>query len=376
MENFYYEQPVPIDFGNGKLDTLPSLIEKFGFQNGLLISTSSIVANGTAQRILDQSNGKLKAIFSDIQPNPTIGNTDACANLIRDKKYEFAVAIGGGSVLDCAKVACFIASTNDTTSDYFYKKKTIAHKGIPLIAIPTTSGTASEITSVSVLTDVEKNIKAPLANNFLYPAYALIDPELTISCPPHVTAASGIDILAHALEAYYGKKHQPYTDLAAEHAAKLVFDYLLQAYREPDSLEIRSKLSEASVAAGLAFNLTQTAAAHACSYPLTQDFGIPHGEACAFTLAAFWRLNSEDSEEGIRLEKFSKRLGFENSQALADEIDYIKKEMGLRTTLEEVEVTSESLLDELVANSFAPNMQNNPVNITPEKLKEIYSSLT
>lgn len=376
MENFYYVQPVPIDFGVGKLNHLPAILEKFGFKNGLLISTPSIVANGTAQHIIDQSNGILKEIFSDIQPNPTVENTDACANLIREKHYEFAIAIGGGSILDCAKVACFIASTDGTTSEYFHKEKTITHKGIPLIAIPTTSGTASEITNVSVLTDTVKNIKAPISSEFLYPTYALVDPELTISCPPHVTAASGIDVLAHALEAFYGKKHQPYTDLAAEHAAKLVFKYLLTAYREPHNIEARAKMSEASVTAGMAFNLTQTAAAHACSYPLTQNFGIPHGEACAFTLAAFWRINSEDLVAGERLEAFSQRLGFENAHVLANEIDVLKKEMGLRMTLEEVGVNSEKLLDELVANSFAPNMQNNPVVITPEYLKTIYKSLS
>lgn len=375
MENFYYVQPVPIDFGAGKLKTLPAILDKFGLQNGLLISTPSIVKSGIAEQILLESDGRLKEIFSDIQPNPTVDNTDACANLMRDKQYDFAVAIGGGSILDCAKVACFVASTDGTTSEYFHKEKPITHVGLPLIAVPTTSGTASEITNVSVLTDTARNLKAPIASEYLYPTYALVDPELTISCPPHVTAASGIDVLAHSLEAYYGKKHQPYTDMAAERAATLVFQYLLKAFQEPNNLEARAKMSEASVTAGMAFNLTQTAAAHACSYPLTQNFGIPHGEACAFTLAEFWRVNSAHPTEGERLQQFSKRLGFKDANELADQIDYIKKEMGLRTTLEEVGVTSENLLDELVANSFAPNMQNNPVQIVPENLKDLYKRL-
>ena len=375
MENFYYTQPVPIDFGAGKLQQLPTILEKFQFQNGLLISAPSMLRNGVAQQIVEQSNGKIKEIFSDIQPNPTVANTDACTNLLRNKQYEFAVAIGGGSILDCAKVACFIATTDGTTSEYFHKEKPITHTGIPLITIPTTSGTASEITNVSVLTDTEKCIKAPLSSDFLYPFYALIDPELTVSCPPNVTAASGLDVLAHSLEAYYGIKHQPFTDMAAERAAKLVFDHLLTAYHEPDNLEARAKMSEASVTAGLAFNLTQTAAAHACSYPLTQDFGIPHGEACAFTLPIFWRLNSEKGKESERLHSFSRRLGFKNADALANRIDEMKKEMGLRTTLEEIGINSEHLLDQLVENSFAPNMQNNPVEINPTLLKKLYTSL-
>ena len=324
------------------------------------------------------SNGRLKEIFSDIQPNPTLKNTDDCAAILRSKHYDFAVAIGGGSILDCAKVACFIAKTDDPTSVYFYKEKIVDKPGVPLIAIPTTSGTASEITSASVLTDTEKGVKAPLNYKYFYPVYALVDPELTYSCPSHVTAASGIDVLAHSLEAFYGKKHQPYTDMAAEKAAKLVFENLLTAYKEPENIEARTNMSLASVTAGLAFNLTQAAAAHACSYPLTHDFGIPHGEACAFTLAAFWRLNSqsEDPDVSNRLQLFSKRCGFEDADALADFIDDMKQEMGLRMTLDDANVNSEQSLDRLVASSFAPNMQNNPVEMTPESLKLFYQSLT
>ena len=378
MESFYYEQPVPIDFGAGKLHTLPQIIKQLGFTKGLLISTPSMVKNGTAQHLIELCNGMLEGVFSDIQPNPTLENTDNCADLLRSQDYDFAVAIGGGSILDCAKVACFVAKTSNPTRVYFYKEEPVNMPGIPLIAIPTTAGTASEITSASVLTDTEKGIKAPMNYKYFYPAYALVDPELTYSCPPNVTAASGIDVLAHSLEAFYGRKHQPYTDLAAEKAAKLVFENLVTAYKEPDNVEARLNMALASVTAGLAFNLTQTAAAHACSYPLTQDFHIPHGEACAFTLAAFWRLNSQSENHYVRkrLEDFSQRCGFENAAALADYIDYMKKEMGLIMTLEDAGITSEQLLDQLIANSFAPNMQNNPVTITPAVLKDLYHSFT
>lgn len=372
MNNFYFIQPVPIDFGIGKLQTLPSVIEKIKGQRGLLISTPSIVKNGIAQKLVDLSGGKLQAIFSDIQPNPTVENTDNCVTLLRELNCDFAVAIGGGSVMDCAKIACFVAGTDGTTSEYFHQEKAISHKGIPLITIPTTSGSASEVSSVSVLTDTARNIKAPIASPYLYADYALVDPELTVSCPPSVTAVSGIDVLAHALEAFYGVRHQPYTDLLAEHAARLVFESLATAYKEPTNIEARSKMAEASVAAGLAFSLTGTAAAHACSYPLTQIFGVPHGEACAMTLAAYWRLNAQVDD---RLHAFSKRLGFHDAIELADAIDQLKRTLGLRFTLQDAHVDTEEKLDLLVAESFAPNMKNNPVDITPELLKELYKAL-
>lgn len=376
MEAFFYKQPVPIDFGAGKLEKLPQILKQFDMKRGILISAPSMVRQGIAQDVVKQSEGRIVAVFSDIQPNPTVANTDACADSIREHQCEFAVALGGGSIMDCAKVACFVAGTAYKTADFFFKKRPISQPGIPLIAVPTTSGTASEVTTVSVLTDTDKGIKAPLSSDFFYPVYALVDPELTVSCPPHVTASSGLDVLAHSLEAYYGKKHQPFTDMSAERAATLVFQNLLTAFHEPENKEARANMSLASVTAGTAFNLTQTAAAHACSYPLTQDHHIPHGEACAFTLPSFWRLNSESGPESERLNAFSRRLGFKDSEDLACRIDEMKKEMGMRTTLDEIGVKTESELDKLVANSFSPNMSNNPVTMTAESLKKVYAKLS
>ncbi|AEP00165.1 iron-containing alcohol dehydrogenase family protein [Weizmannia coagulans] len=375
MEDFFYKQPVPIDFGAGKIRKLPEIIKQTGGKKGILISAPSMLRQGIAQDIMKEAGGALTAVFSSIQQNPTVKNTDDCARMLREEGADFAVAIGGGSVLDCAKAAACIAQTPYSASAFLAKAQTLVQPGIPLIAIPTTSGTASEVTNVSVLTDTKKGIKALISSDFLYPAYALVDPELTLSCPKHVTASSGLDVLAHSLEAYYGKKHQPYTDMAAERAAALVFEYLLPAYHEPGNLQARAKMSEASVTAGLAFNMTQTAAAHACSYPLTQEFGIAHGEACAFTLPSFWRLNSVEGPESGRLEAFSRCLGFKDADALAGRIDEMKKEMGLITTLEEAGIETEADLDRLVAASFAPNMQNSPVNITKDKLKVMYSRL-
>lgn len=375
MESFFYKQPVPIDFGAGKRKKLLQILQQMNLERGILISAPSMVRTGIAQEILGQSEGRLVVVFSDIQPNPTVINTDACAETIRKHKCEFAVALGGGSIMDCAKAACFVAGTPYSITDFLSKARLINQPGIPLIAMPTTSGTASEVTAASVLTDTEKGVKTLLVSDYFYPVYALIDPGLTVSCPPQVTAASGLDVLAHSLEAYYGKKHQPFTDMAAERAAFLVFRYLLAAYQEPGNMEARENMSKASVTAGLAFGNTQTAAAHACSYPLTQDYGIPHGEACAFTLPSFWRINSEQGPESERLNAFSRRLGFEDSDHLADHIDQMRKEMGLRTTLEEVGVKSDAELDELVSNSFAPNMKNNPVEMTKETLKKMYQML-
>lgn len=205
--------------------------------------------------------------------------------------------------------------------------------------------------------------------------YALIDPLLTMSCNKKVTASSGIDVLAHSLEALYSKYHQPFTDLFAKHAASLIFRYLQIVYDEPDHVEARTKMAEASVAAGMAFNITQTAAAHACSYPLTELLGIPHGEACAFTLPHFWVLNAQDEVKGTRLQDISRELGFRDAAHLAERVEELKQHLELRMTLHEIGVNTDEQLQQIVEASFAPNIHNNPVSLTKESLYAFYKSI-
>ncbi|MFJ8247485.1 iron-containing alcohol dehydrogenase family protein [Peribacillus asahii] len=375
MSEFFYYQTVPIEFGVGKLQSLPDIIRERGYHKGLLITTKSIVANGIAERVVAESGGLITDFTYGIQPNPTVQNTDDCIEVLRSGKYDFAVALGGGSVLDCAKVTTALAPTTATTQRFFDGEFVLTEPGLPLIAVPTTAGTASEITRVSVLSDPVSGRKRPFNSPFLYPVYALIDPLLTMSCNKKVTASSGIDVLAHSLEALYSKLHQPFTDLFAKHAASLVFRYLQTAYDEPDNVEARTKMAEASVAAGMAFNITQTAAAHACSYPLTEMLDIPHGEACAFTLPNFWVLNAQDEVEGARLQEISRELGFRDAAHLAERVEELKQHLELRMSLQEIGVETDEQLQKIVEASFAPNIHNNPVTLTKESLSAFYKSI-
>ncbi len=372
MPTFFYHQTVPIAFGAGKLSDLAEVVRARGYKKGLLITTKSIVANGVAERVVAESEGLITEYTYGIQPNPTVQNTDECLKALREGDYDFVVALGGGSVLDCAKVATALAPTNVQTQPFFDGEFVLQEKGLPLIAVPTTAGTASEITRVSVLSDPVSGRKLPFNSPYLYPDYALIDPLLTVSCGKGVTATSGIDVLAHALEALYSVHRQPFTDLFAKHAAKLVFDYLQAAYDDPDDVLARTKMAEASVSAGMAFNLTQTAASHACSYPLTEMFDVPHGEACAFTLPKFWALNAEQDE---RLQDISRELGFRDAEHLAERVEQLKLYLGLRTTWREIGVETEEQIFAIVEASFAPNIHNNPVALTKESLYAFYKSI-
>ncbi len=370
---WFYKQPVKIIFGCDQVKSIGQFFAEQGFENGLLVSDPVFCENGLADKILTFADGHLREVFSEITPNPTLVSVDRCADLIRKKNYKFVVALGGGSSLDCAKAACSVCKTEDSVVDYYQGKKKFTGASIPLIAIPTTAGTGSEVTPVAVLSDPAENTKAPIVSDNFYPQYAIVDPVLTLTVPPQVTAATGMDVLAHALEAFWSKNHLPICDALALKAAATVLSYLLVAYRDGENLEARTKMSEASLLAGLAFGLPKTTGPHACSFPLTSLYQMPHGEACAFTLDKFTRINAE--AEGGRLHKFAQDLGFTDAYALADRILELKKAMRMKVTLEDADIKEEDL-PELARASQHPNMENNPVPMDYEKILELYRSLS
>lgn len=368
-----YQQPVAIRFGNGRVREIKDVAAEMGLtEGGLLVSEHLFAKNGTAEKIVKDSEGAISEIFSDFSPNPDVTEVDKAAALIRDKHLKFVVAMGGGSAMDLAKSAASIALTNDSIAEYHGTGKAMPQEHLPIIAVPTTAGTGSEVTCVSVLTNRALGKKAPIVSDGFFPSVAIIDPELTYSVPPHVTASTGMDVLSQAIEGYWSKGHQPICDACAIHAAPLVFKYLPIAVAEPDNAEARQKMCEASVIAGLAFTLPKTTSSHACSFPLTNIHGIPHGEACGLTLDWFARIN-KDAQHG-RVQEFARAIGFENVDAMADAIHELKVKVGLRTGLKDLNLNAEQIAD-LVRISRHPNLYNNPVEITDEMLQGMYEHL-
>ncbi|MBE6835785.1 MAG: iron-containing alcohol dehydrogenase [Ruminococcaceae bacterium] len=372
--NWDFLLPVKLYFGSGRINELSKIIDEKGFKRGVLVCDGIFAQNGLADEIVKKSGGKLTAVFSDITPNPTTENVNNCVKLLRQENAEFVVALGGGSSMDCAKAACAIKNSDDLIDDYHSGiKKLNADDKIPMIAVPTTAGTGSEVTFVSVLTNEQKGLKAPLGNPLLYAEAAIIDPELTLSVPQRVTASTGLDVLSHALEGYWSIYHQPVCDAVALSAARTVFEYLPVVYDNPSDLNAREKMCEASLLAGIGFSYPKTTGSHACSFPLTNIYHVPHGEACAFTLDYFLRLNASKETDG-RIDRFVKDCGFENAEKAADRILEMKKAFGMRCTLSEIGVKDEEIRA-LSEKSMHPNMLNNPVKMTVESVEEMYRSL-
>ncbi len=374
--NWEFNLPVRLVFGIGKRHDLNRYIDEIGGKCGVLVCGKSFAKNGIADEFVKQSNGRIRAVFSDIRPNPTTDNVDNCVRLIREIKADFAVALGGGSPMDCCKAACAIAGGNDVIRSYHSEGKPVsAEEAIPMIAFSTTSGTASEVTNISVLTDVEKNLKNPMNDPAMYPKIAVIDPELTLSVPKQVTASTGLDVLSHAVESYWSTLNQPVCTACSIYSARLVFEWIEKAYNHPDDLLAREKMAEASIVAGVAFSHPRTTGSHACSFPLTNIYGVPHGEACAFTLDYFIRFNADHADDDGRITALAKDCGFDSPYAMADEIAAMKKRMGMRTTLAEIGCTTDEQIKELTQKSMSMLMTRNPIALGEDDIFEMYNKL-
>lgn len=374
--NWEFNLPVKLIFGNGKRHNIADSINEIGGTRGVLVCGKSFAQNGVADELVEKSQGRLKAVFCDVRPNPTTDNVDDCVRLMREINADFAVALGGGSPMDCCKAACAIAKGDGFIREYHSGGRPISpNEAIPMIAMPTTSGTASEVTNISVLTDTQKNLKNPMNDPAMYPKIAVVDPELTLSVPPQVTASTGLDVLSHAVESYWSTLNQPICSACSVYAAKLVFKWLETAYKEPDNLEARENMAQASIVAGVAFSHPRTTGSHACSFPLTNIYGMPHGEACAFTLDYFIKFNADHADADGRIAALARACGFESPYAMADGITAMKKRMGMRTRLSEIGCVTDGQIDELTEKSMSMLMTRNPIALTQKDIHEMYLTL-
>lgn len=365
-----YYQPTDICFEIGAIKKLGELMAAKQIDKAMIVADPFSKKSGLAEKIAEYAGGRVLGIIDEVEPNPTWQNIDACIAMGKELGAECIIGLGGGSAMDCAKSTAAALKLGLCGKDLLCNPP--IKEALPVIAIPTTAGTGSEVTAGAVVSDKEHNIKTAIFGPAIFPLLAVIDPELTFTCPPAVTASSGIDVLAHALDAMTSVKASPATDALASYAAALVFENLEAAYLDGSNREARVKMSEACVVAGLAFSQTGTTGSHACSYILTAKYGLPHGEACAFTLDSWFAINA-----GVRpeLNDLAKRMGFTDALAVSQAVSGLKKKLGLRSRLSEIGVTLDDL-NEIAANSNASgNMANNVAKIGVEGIKELFKKL-
>jgi alcohol dehydrogenase len=293
LTGFDFDPQTRVVFGNGCVQRLGELAREYGGQRALLVTDPGIEEAGHTDRCLSllQSAGMRVTVFDDVVCNPTTEDVDRGLEIARRDEIDFLVAVGGGSAMDCAKGINFLYTNGGRMQDYWGHGKA-AKPMLPLIAVPTTAGTGSEAQSYALIADAETHMKMACGDKKAACRVALLDPELTVSMPPGVTAATGIDAISHALESYVSTRRNAMSQIFSRRAWRMLAQGLPAVLRDPTRLPGRGAMLLGAHLAGLAIENSMLGATHALANPLTAHFGITHGLAIGVMLPHVVRYNS------------------------------------------------------------------------------------
>ena len=298
-EYFEFSLPTKLVYGIGILGNITDEVKSFGKRSAILVTDKVLIKAGPVDRVKDGFSGtdiEIRCTFSDVPPNSTIKTVEKCAALARQNKCDMLIAIGGGSVIDTAKVANLLLVKGGKVSDHMGAYLLDSNEKLfPAIFIPTTAGTGSEVTKVAVIADPDNDVKLPFAEEQFLPELAILDPEVTVSMPGKLTAATGMDALTHAIEAYVDKEWSPASDALALHSIKLISSNILQACAKPKDLQARGAMLVGSFLAGVAFSHSMVGMVHGISHALGGVYHIPHGLANALILPEVMEYNLDAS---------------------------------------------------------------------------------
>ena len=279
--------------------------------NILLVTTPGAVARGQVDQILKALTFHKVTLWDRVISNPNILDLDSASEQFAFTHFDCVIGLGGGSALDSAKIlATTIANPGTFTLVELFRKgvRNKWSRRLPLLLIPTTSGSGSEVSPYATLWDQELHKKYSLWSDFVFPDVAIMDETLTLTMTDEITLFTGLDAISHALESFWNKKSTPISRLFAFEALRLSVKYLPNIIKNSKNIEIRKNLMMASMMAGFAISQTQTAIAHSISYPLTSHYGIPHGLACSFSLPYILRSNVEFISENKKQTVLFKEL--------------------------------------------------------------------
>lgn len=371
-------------FGPGARKELPGVVARLGFKKALVVTDKGLMKFGVAKMVLDvldEANIPY-AVFDEVKPNPTVTNVKMGIQALRDAQADFIVAIGGGSAMDTAKgvgIVCNNPEFEDIVSLEGVadtKKKTV-----PIIALPTTAGTAAETTINYVIIDEEKQKKMVCVDPNDIPCVAIVDAELMYSLPKSLTASTGMDAMTHAIEGLITKGAWELSDMFEIKAIEMIHRYLPIAVEEPTNPEGRNGMAVAQYVAGMAFSNVGLGVDHGMAHPLSALHDVPHGVACAMLLPTVMRWNAPAA-----LDKYvdiAKAVGVyrdgmtreEAADAACDEIANLSRRVGIPAHLSELGITEkdiDALADQAIADVCTPG---NPRPVTREDIVALYRQI-
>jgi alcohol dehydrogenase len=335
-----------IIFGRGSRHLAGSYIRNLGIEKALLVSDPGVIAAGWVEDVETslKEAGVEYQIYSEVSPNPRSQEVMKGAEIYRDAGCEGIIAVGGGSPMDCAKGIGIV---------HTHKKNILAFEGVdlitravpPLVFIPTTAGTSSDVSQFTIIGNEEERVKIAIVSKAIVPDVSLIDPETTHSMDPYLTACTGIDALVHAVEAFVSTAHSPMTDMHALEAIRTLYQYLPLLHQTPENNDYRDKVMQASMFAGLAFSNAILGAVHAMAHSLGGFLDLPHGECNAILLDRVVDFNFDASKERYEQIARAMNIDFKNSnqkqrkEQLVKSIQDLKHTMGINKTLSELGVS-------------------------------------
>lgn len=379
MDSFSFTIPQNIKFGAGTLDLLPDLAKELGKSKGYIISGPHLNKIGMVAKCRKalKNAGMESECFTETEGNPSTDTVVKATEGFKKSKADFIVAFGGGSPLDVAKAVAVLATYGGNIVDYEGAGKVMGPV-VPMIAIPTTAGTGSEVTAFSVITDHSRNYKLTVVSNYLLPAYVILDLDLIATVPANTAAACGIDAMVHALEAYISKAASPFSDIFAREALRLIGGSIRDYVADRSNPAACESMTVGSLFAGIAFSHARLGNVHAMSHPVSAYFDVPHGVANAILLPTVVDFNKDAADP----EKYryiygciSKDMGADinfTPDMLATEIRMLNYELGILPTLSDIGVTSdkfEQMADDAMKSG---NIQCNPQFTMKNDILKLY----
>lgn len=367
--------------GEGAVEQACDHAKQAGFTQGLIVTDKPLVELGYAAQLqqLLADRGVKSCIYDGVQPNPTTSNVEAGLALLKENNCDFLLSLGGGSPHDCAKAIALVASNGGDIRDYEGVDQS-AKPQLPLISINTTAGTASEITRFCIITDENTHIKMAIVDKHVTPILSVNDPALMKNMPAGLTAATGMDALTHAVEAYVSTAANAITDACALKAVTIIANNLATAVKDGTNMAARDQMAYAQLLAGMAFNNASLGYVHAMAHQLGGFYDLPHGVCNAVLLPHVQRFNSQVAAG--RLKDVAAAMGIdvqgmnddEGARACIAAIEALAKEVGIPAGLKDLKVKEEDFA-ELATNAMKDACGlTNPIQPTHEQVVEIFAA--
>lgn len=377
MKDFTFSVPQNIIVGKGSLRRLPELSKELGGTHAFIISGPHLNKIGVVKSCQEalEAAGIAVGVFTETEGNPSVTTVEKATAAFLESGADFLIALGGGSPMDVAKAVGVVAKYGGSITDYEGGGK-VPGKIIPLIAIPTTAGTGSEVTAFSVITDHSRNYKLTVFSYELIPAYAILDAELITTVPASVAAACGIDAMVHALEAYISTAASPFSDAMAEKALELIGENIRRYVANRADMEAAEGMLVGSLFAGIAFSWARLGNVHAMSHPVSAFFDVPHGVANAILLPTIVAYNAlADHGKYKKVYNYISEVAAGSDFApeqLAEKLVELNESLGIPKKLSDVGVT-EDKLDAMADDAMkSGNIAVNPRTTTKEDILMLY----